>query len=355
MRKSILPIVIVCLALTACNDGAIIENYEIEISELKSSNEVLRKEIEDYETEMMTLKGELTETITLKDDLEVQLGVLKADIKTENDNDMNLKSENETLTNEVNRLKWKNEDLLRVINELHDEIDVNYKGLYIADPIEGRTDVEFNPFIISSSTTGWRTFQGYLFGGYGSGLWYTLDDFSVYEEDGVNKIGLVDGSEEYMFYDIDGLVQAYSGEYPNYSIDYSGGGEFNTFNYDLGDLNERELIIGISGDWDGMPRIPKISNDGKIQIDIDGDGTDEFLAEKKAIENQNILYLISDYGEKEVCSYYDEGRFSFTFADLNGDNKLELITEGGMNWNSLAVYEYRYGNYVYIDSLYIGD
>lgn len=43
------------------------------------------------------------------------------------------------------------------------------------------------------------------------------------------------------------------------------------------------------------------------------------------------------------------------FADLNGDNVLELIRAGGSHWTSMSISEFKYGEFNHISDLYIGD
>ncbi len=210
------------------------------------------------------------------------------------------------------------------------------------------------PFIISSNVE-WKTFEGYLFGGYTDGKWYQLDDFKINKN---KRIDLVSGKEVYKICSIDKLLGDYSCKYPKYSIDYSAGWKFDTFNYSMGKYNNYCLIVGVSGDWNPLPRIPKKNKDGtEYLIDIDGDGVMEKFVSKKSNDDleKNDWYLETKKKKSIVFEGSEMEWLDFMFADLNGDNIMELIFIGGAHWTSMGIMEYKNNEFQFINDLYIGD
>lgn len=166
-------------------------------------------------------------------------------------------------------------------------VDENYLGIYEGKSVSGTSDVNYNPFIISSFSAGWPTFEGYLFGGYYNDEWYTLEDFEIYEINNRKTIDLVKGDETYTVCSRDKVIGKFNGNYPVHDIDYTAGVKFDTFNYDMSQFEDYKLIVGVSGDWNPLPRVPEITDDGKtITLDIDGDG------KKERIEIRECCYEI---------------------------------------------------------------
>lgn len=213
----------------------------------------------------------------------------------------------------------------------------------------------YNPFIISSNSVGWKTFKGYLFGGYTDGKWYQLDEFKINKN---KRIDLVSGKEVFKICSIDKMLGDYSWKYPIHSIDYSAGERFDTFNYPVEQYDEYNLIVGTSGDWNPLPRIPKKNKDGtEYIIDIDGDGVVEKFVLEKSNDNSNINnWYIETKKKKSIVFEGSEMEWvEFMFADLNGDNVIELIYIGGAHWISMGIMEYKNNEFQFISSLYIGD
>lgn len=230
----------------------------------------------------------------------------------------------------------------------------NYLGYYEGEKITKTSDITYNPIILSSSELGSSDFQGYLFGGFSDSNWYTINDFEVVSVDDKMTVDLVKGDELYRIYDINGFVGELSDKYPSYGTYYSAGYEEYSFNYDMKDYGEHDLLFGISCDWDPMPRTPEFSADGnKMYLDIDGDSVEEVF--ERRLNNNDFYewYLVDEY---EDISVTNESGFSrFIFADLNDDNVLEMIL-GYSNFTSgLLVFEYKYKNFYHVGSIYIGD
>lgn len=310
----------------------------------KSDEKMLESTIDELELEMKNIES--INTIVTETNVGLKNDLTKAKEMTEG-----YKEINEEYLLELYDTKDKLEAAMNEIERVREESEVP-SGL--SDEVSD--DINYYPFILSSQKVGWGTFEGYLFGGYYDGEWYLLEDFEV---DSDYKIPLVAGKEVYNLCSLNTIIGRFETGYPEYHTDYSAGGEFDTFNYSIDWFRDYPLFVGVSGDWNPLPRIPEYDVDMSwFTIDIDGDGDTEVLEFRTSSDSdtlKNSWYLITDIGESKVFELYDDEWLDLMFADLNGDDVLELIYAGGMHWTSMGVKQFVEGEFVNIGSLYIGD
>lgn len=118
----------------------------------------------------------------------------------------------------------------------------------------------------------------------------------------------------------------------------------------LPSLNEEErFIIGVNGEWNALPRVPKLLQDKKsFSVDVDGDGKDETIrvteskTSSEGTHNTNAKIELEKNGKKiliEDAKYLDPKAYSVWAVDLNGDGKLEIIIENTGAAGGIIAYE----------------
>lgn len=208
-----------------------------------------------------------------------------------------------------------------------------------------------------------------VLGGSKGNKWFKVTDFDikgkyVKPEDFLKgdikenfvDINLVKGGETFKFYSEDKLVATEKGMKPTLTISPANGEKI--LGVSLTSLKvDDNFIIGVNGEWNALPRIPKILDQQKtFAIDLDGDGKDEVIRMKVSnTANEsgqkdsnsgmtNIETVVQkDSNEVLVSKTSIDGEYTKNFKvitlDLNGDGKLEILTvESGHNM-SISAYE----------------
>lgn len=235
---------------------------------------------------------------------------------------------------------------------------------------------------------GYSEYEGnqycYVFGGSNKGKWLTFNDFNVkfngknvsleefvksYDYIAMNygQSEMIKGDEIYNFYSDEKKIISTKSKVQKLLISPASGDIL--LRVDLNPFSASEnLVIGICGDWNAIPRIIKKNADGKSYIvDIDGDGTDDTIKiEDKVNQGDNVppieksVYLIKGTNKILIDKFdlYEEHHSSLkmhTF-DLNGDGKLEILADISHEYGeSVIAYELNADKITKIFSYYIGD
>ncbi len=134
-------------------------------------------------------------------------------------------------------------------------------------------------------------------------------------------------------------------------------GTFTVFELLVQKIRSIKGALGIT-QGNGKIKTVTLSEDGtEYLIDIDGDGVMEKFVSKKSNDDleKNDWYLETKKKKSIVFEGSEMEWLDFMFADLNGDNIMELIFIGGAHWTSMGIMEYKNNEFQFINDLYIGD
>lgn len=205
--------------------------------------------------------------------------------------------------------------------------------------------------------------KGYVMGGSKDGKWIGISDFKI-PESNIGKevdIDLINGSENYMLYSAGQLVGEGKGSKATYIISEGSGSEMLFVNVAPFPQVKEDLVIGINGNWDPLPSIPKkatydlnkylapvidatgFDKSAEIKdvtlVDIDGDGNDESIINiisspsgnsPEGVEKKSLIVVEKKINDEVKYIKLHESYFKIRcYAyDLNGDGKMEIILEG---------------------------
>ncbi|MGE5327888.1 MAG: hypothetical protein ACM3KR_00065 [Deltaproteobacteria bacterium] len=230
--------------------------------------------------------------------------------------------------------------------------------------------------------------HGYILGGSKDGKWYSLEDFDVKYKDKITKSkdfnvycektdgaenDLLKGNEDYKIYSDNKFINTTRG-IKQYISRWESSGELYQ-EVEVKPFKAKEgLVIAVNGEWNALPRVPDVFSDRtEYVIDIDNDEKNELIK----IEKKNTGKVEEGNGykieEKKVTSYIEkdgkkitihdnllldgiyEADYKVYTMDLNGDGKLEIVTEVDGHNTSISVFEMKDGKVVPVFGYYMGD
>lgn len=239
--------------------------------------------------------------------------------------------------------------------ELENEIPQNTKspGSSKSQSVTQKTTINpYHPIIVAFRNDSKKVLGGIVLGGSKGKKWYKYSDFAmsrngkkVTPQDYIDDISLnetvvdVDlakGNESYTFYGLTESVAKTTGGRPTFSVDGYGNDlmsiVFKSFQA------EDTAVIGINGEWNGLPRTPETLSKESVSVDMEGDGTKETLTYFKTVPRDEDFapnaYKVNvniNKGENKipVTNFVVDGVYTSSYTvhtlDLNGDGKLEII------------------------------
>jgi hypothetical protein len=88
---------------------------------------------------------------------------------------------------------------------------------------------------------------------------------------------LLKGGEDYRFYDAKRYLTTVKGQRPVLSYSPASGNSY--FDVKLARFSAKaQMVIGINGEWDALPRRPRWVNGRRATVDLDNDGNEETLS-----------------------------------------------------------------------------
>lgn len=205
--------------------------------------------------------------------------------------------------------------------------------------------------------------RGYVMGGSKGSQWIDVFQLKIPKTD-VEKevdIDLVRGGEVYKFYSAGKLIGEGKGSKPVYTVSEGSGSEVLYVNIKPFPQVKEDLVIGINGDWNAVPSMPRKQTDNLdiylspvinatgfdkaasikdvTLVDIDGDGAEEAIvnvvsspsgSSPDGVENKSLVVLEKKVNGEVKYIKLHESYFNITpYAyDLNGDGKMEIVLEG---------------------------
>lgn len=344
MKKIIIYLVVSIFIFTACgNKDLQVVNNEIndlnkKISLKDTQIKNFKEQISNYQYSLQKLETEMKKKDNELENLQKKLDQTKEEIKT-------LQS------------KLKKTTLLSVSG-------ITHNGL-----IFGISEKNYNPIIISvrNFETG-KLEGGIVVGGSVNNQWVEVDDFvlpnqgsKAYLEE--FDIDLVKGRENYKIFADNSYLGSVVGGKPSYSYTPSSGTHTIEIEF-IRQLDIRENVaIGIDCNWNVLPRTPEIlENNNGYSIDLDNDGIYEIF--KVVSENEGSGYRDYIFQKNDIetinfaSSFVDIANNIWSkilFADLNGDDKLEIIIISMGHERSIGIYEYKDGLIEEVLEYYEGD
>lgn len=188
------------------------------------------------------------------------------------------------------------------------------------------------------------------------------------------KIDLLKGNETFRFYSDKSLIASVkakdSGSYCQWST-----GDLMVNAYTDSFQSEQDLLIGINGDWNALPRVMTASSDkNTFEVDLDCDGKEElvkiqdFIPKKEFGEFGKRIILVKDGNSMLVSEIvFDDSYFKnedkdklelikIMALDLNGDGRLEIITKVSYGYGvSITAYEIKDNKIKPVLGYYDGD
>jgi len=255
------------------------------------------------------------------------------------------------------------EEPIKPINTVSDN------NLHTTNQIDESSEInEYHPIVFAFKDEEGIFSKAEVLGGSKDGEWFSITDFNiegkyVSDEDFYGEpidanyvdIDLVKGGEIYKFYSQNKCIAKRKGMKPTLTIPPINGEKILTIENEPFEANE-DFAIGINGQWNPLPRVAKaLFGENIYSVDIDNDGKDETLRiEEWKTEDKNIIedtsideievdIIIQKNGTNImvrkilVDGIYIES-YDVLLLDINGDNKLEILTvERGHN---TCVYAY---------------
>ncbi len=229
----------------------------------------------------------------------------------------------------------------------------------------------FYPIIVAYKNLNGYYSNGDVIGGIKDGEWYSYSDFDLPNEIQVienYENDFVKGGEVYNFYSNEECVISKKGGNPKLVYYGSLGRAILNVEFDPFKINNDNFIIGISGDWNAMPRTVKKNDDNSLLIDIDNDGIKEKIKifestfKDEVGEDIRKIDISINNSEKEIIFdlitidyVYSGENVDLLFLDLNGDNELELLTVVKGHTLYIEVYKFKNKQLHSILDFYIGD
>ncbi|PAB60303.1 hypothetical protein [Anaeromicrobium sediminis] len=214
---------------------------------------------------------------------------------------------------------------------------------------------EFHPILFVFKDKDGVFSKARVLGGSKDGNWYSIYDFKMptdfIEEDYVDT-QLVRGREQYKFYFKGEEIGKVMGDSPTLYISQASGESILSVKIPTIIENRGDFIIGINGEWTGIPRnIEELDIYKSYLVDLDNDGEKEkiYIEEVSLTSNDGEkakklqLYIEKNgnplFVEYIILDIVYSTEYKIYFADLNGDSKIEIITVArGHNMN-ISVYE----------------
>lgn len=229
----------------------------------------------------------------------------------------------------------------------------------------------YHPIVFMGGSYDGNLSKATVLGGYQNNKWYTIDDFDYFikekkvplqsfldnqslQESSVDT-NLLKGNETFKFYSNSQLISTVNAKGSKPTMFVSPASAQASLNFNIENVNTKEnFIIGVNGDWNALPRAPKILSDNSFLIDLDNDNiiekiTANFIETSKddykvvvEVEKGNKKIKVSEsYMGKESLKY-----FKMMALDLNGDDKMEIIdytagATGGISVGEINGYEFK--------------
>ncbi|SHI34704.1 hypothetical protein [Thermoclostridium caenicola] len=254
----------------------------------------------------------------------------------------------------------------------------SFNAIISAISVDGIVD---NGLLIGATKDGsWHTMEdlglpehirkvhgGFLIGASEDGPWYTMEELGLSKNILENPdIPYARGGETYYLYSKNGCVGTVVGEKPILHLNI--GGLEKVFNVKFTPIEANEsYLIGITGDWNPLPRRPSQTKDMDFLVDLDGDGKQEhFRFTSKKSEKPNgtdiMMAIYTDDKSKPVAetmvvyNLVKGAKYDISTMDLNGDGILEIITMHlGSSYVAVSVYEFKNNNLQEVLSSYTGN
>jgi hypothetical protein len=212
----------------------------------------------------------------------------------------------------------------------------------------------YHPVLIAfpDSEKGGAIIGGSALGGSKGGKWFAFDKLpmkaklkgdgfmSASEEEQARNFvttPLLKGGEDYRFYDTKRYLKTVKGQRP--LLSYSPASGNSTFDVKLARFSatKAQMVIGINGEWDALPRRPRWVNGRRATVDLDNDGSEETISivDAKKVQHGETTTEVKIWvqrGKKRVLAETIEldGTYASSYElhliDLDGDGKLELVT-----------------------------
>ena len=210
---------------------------------------------------------------------------------------------------------------------------------------------ENHPIIFIDSFHGVDTAT--VLGGSKNSQWLTIEDTQMTFPDGT----AIEGYYQFMGNSSEVKSELVKGDeqfavYSDHYLDIASGKKGTSFyvcpasgqsNLTLGLLpfesDSSDFMIGYHGDWDALPRVPEYIRDGVYAFDFDNDGVNETLEilretlDTRGSQKITVKVISSRYSSviAEITGGDSEFDFLDSFKiltlDLNGDDKMEIITK----------------------------
>jgi len=190
-----------------------------------------------------------------------------------------------------------------------------------------------------------------VLGGYQNNKWYTIDDFDYFikekkvplqsfldnqslQESSVDT-NLLKGNETFKFYSNSQLLSTVNAKGSKPTMFVSPASAQASLNFNIENVNTKEkFIIGVNGDWNALPRIPKVLSDNSYLIDLDNDNAPEKVTANFIETSKDYYKVVVEMEKNNKKIKVSEGNmtkeslkyFKIMILDLNGDGKMEIIT-----------------------------
>lgn len=229
--------------------------------------------------------------------------------------------------------------------------------------------------------------RAYVLGGSGGNKWFKItdfnlrgrltkpEDFSVPQDMSSEEfqriinnnyvdIDLAKGGETYKFYSNDKFITRSKGMKPTLTINGSTLDKIllvkvNPFKA------EDDFIVGINGEWNALPRVPRLLENNTYALDMDGDSDNDILRlvqlSKKSKEETIDIDVILEKDGKNILvdKILVDGTYTASYRvltlDINGDGRLEVLTVQSGHNTRIGAYEIDNGIAKLVLEYYNGD